>query len=136
VLLENDPEGKVSDHHEKVVLSLIERLNNNDNAGVLECFAPNAAYRVNAWNEPLVGVEAIAGDFERQHALWSDLRIRVDNIASNANVVFTERVDTVTMMGRDIATHMVGVFELDDDDKIVSWRDYFDMKEVESQLGS
>jgi limonene-1,2-epoxide hydrolase len=48
--------------------------------------------------------------------------------------VFTERVDTVHMLGRDVGIHIVGVFEIDDNDKILSWRDYFDMKEVEGQL--
>jgi limonene-1,2-epoxide hydrolase len=125
----------MSEHHEKVVLSLIGRINDTDDEAVLASFAPNAMYRVNAWNEPVVGVNAISQDFERQHALWSEPRVEVINIASTGKVVFTERVDTVHMMGRDIESHMVGVFEVDDNDKIVSWRDYFDMKEIESQLG-
>jgi limonene-1,2-epoxide hydrolase len=124
----------VSRRQEQVVLSLIERANAGDNAGVLSLFASNANYRVNAWNEPLVGVDAIADDFDRQHALWSDLRIKVLNIASKSNVVFTERIDTAHMMGRDVDIHMAGVFEIDDDDKVVSWRDYFDMKEIESEF--
>jgi limonene-1,2-epoxide hydrolase len=64
---------------------------------------------VNAWNEPLVGLNAIAKDFNRQHALWTDPRINVLNVASTANVVFIERIDTVHMMGRDVDVHMVGV---------------------------
>jgi limonene-1,2-epoxide hydrolase len=125
----------MSDHHEKVVRSLIERMNAKDDQAVVQSFASNCTYRVNAWHEPLVGIDAIAAEFDRQHALWSDLRIKVINTASTANVVFTERIDTVHMMDRDVAIHMAGVFELDGDDKIVSWRDYFDMKEIESQLG-
>jgi limonene-1,2-epoxide hydrolase len=126
----------MSDRQERVVLSLIERVCAGDNDGVLSLFAPNASYRVNAWGEPLVGVDAIAKDFDRQHALWSDPRIEVLNVASTANVVFIERIDTVHMMGRDVAAHMAGVFELDDNDRILSWRDYFDMKEIESQFSS
>jgi limonene-1,2-epoxide hydrolase len=89
---------------------------------------------VNAWNDPLVGVAAIAKDMERQHGLWSDLRIKLVNLAFTGNVVFTERVDTVHMMGRDIDIHMAGIFEVTEDGKISSWRDYFDMKEIEAQL--
>lgn len=124
----------MSDRHEKLVLSLIEHMTDDDREAVRDCFAEDAEYRVNAWHEPLSGTKAITGDFERQHALWSDLRINVSHIASAGNVVFTERIDTVHMMGRDVQIHMVGVFEVDDRDKITSWRDYFDMKEVESQL--
>jgi limonene-1,2-epoxide hydrolase len=124
----------MSERQEQVVLSLIERACAGDNDGVLSLFAPHASYRVNAWNEPVVGVDAIAEDFDRQHAVWSDPRIKVLNVASTAHVVFIERIDTVHMMGRDVDVHMVGVFELDDKDKILSWRDYFDMKEIESQF--
>jgi limonene-1,2-epoxide hydrolase len=127
----------MAEHAEKVVRRLIDLLNSGSDVGpVLACFAPDASYRVNAWNEPLVGVAAIAGDFERQHALWSDLRVHVLNMASAGNVVFTERVDTAHMMGRDVDIHMAGVFEVDSGNKISSWRDYFDMKEVETQLGA
>jgi limonene-1,2-epoxide hydrolase len=126
----------VSDQAEEVVRSLIERMNANDNEAVFASFAENASYRVNAWNEPILGVDAITQDFERQHALWSDLRIKLVNLASAGNVIFTERIDTVHMMGRDIDVHMAGVFEVDSHGKIASWRDYFDMKEIESQLAS
>jgi limonene-1,2-epoxide hydrolase len=33
-----------------------------------------------------------------------------------------------------MAIHTAGVFELDEAGKITSWRDYWDPKEVESQL--
>jgi len=124
----------MAERQEQVVLSLIERANAGDNDGVLSLFAPDASYGVNAWNEALVGIDVIAKDFDRQHTLWSDLRIKVLNIASAAKVVFTERIDTVHMMGRDVDIHMAGVFEIDDDDKVSSWRDYFDMKEIDSQF--
>ena len=84
--------------------------------------------------EPIVGLDAIAKGFDRQHALWTDLRIKVLNIASDANVVFIERIDTVHMMGRDVDVHMAGVFEIDDNDRVASWRDYFDATEIESQF--
>ena len=125
----------MSEHQEELVLSLIELMKGGDDAAVLTYFAPNGSYRVNAWHEPLVGADAMAADFGRQKALWSDLRIEIINMASANNVVFTERLDTVHMMDRDVTIHMAGVFEFDDSDKILSWRDYFDMKEVESQLG-
>lgn len=100
----------------------------------LEYFADDAVYRVNAWNDPLIGVDAIAKDFERQRGLWSDLRIELLNVASAGNVVFTERLDTVHMMGQDITLHMCGVFEVGGDGKIISYRDYLDIKEVEARL--
>jgi limonene-1,2-epoxide hydrolase len=124
----------VAERPEAVVQSLLEVMSKGDVAAVLPHFAEGASYRVNAWNEPLVGVDAIGKEMQRQMAMWSDFRFDLLNVASTGNVVFTERIDTVHMMGRDLDIHVAGVFEVTQDGKISSWRDYFDMKEVESQL--
>jgi len=105
-----------------------------DIAGSLDCFADGASYQVNAWNEPLIGRDAIRLDLEGQRKLWSNFRYQLLNIGTVGNVVFTERIDTVQVADRDVNVHMAGVFEFDDAAKIVSWRDYFDMKEIEAQL--
>jgi limonene-1,2-epoxide hydrolase len=51
--------------------------------------------------------------------------------------VFSERIDTAYMtdVDRDVRVHIVSVFDLDSKGKIVSERDYFDMKEVEAPMG-
>jgi limonene-1,2-epoxide hydrolase len=66
----------------------------------------------------------------------SDMRYEVLNVASTDSVVFSERIDTqyMTDIGREIQVHIVGVFELGPDGKIVSERDYFDMMEVQAQM--
>jgi limonene-1,2-epoxide hydrolase len=102
----------------------------------LSYFAEGGSYQMDAWHEPFVGIDAIRGDFERQRTMWTDLRIELVNTASTGNIVFTERIDTVHMAGKDLVAHMVGVFEINADGKITSWRDYFDTKEVEAQLVS
>jgi limonene-1,2-epoxide hydrolase len=55
---------------------------------------------------------------------------------STDRVVFSERLDTahMTELDRDVRVHIVSVFELDPEGKIVSEREYFDMKEVEAQI--
>lgn len=105
-----------------------------DVAGSVDCFADGASYQVNAWNEPFTGRDAIRQDFDRQRVLWSDFRYQLLNIGAVGNVVFTERIDTVRVAGRDVSIHMAGVFEFDDAGKIASWRDYFDTEEIEAQF--
>jgi limonene-1,2-epoxide hydrolase len=124
----------MAERHETVVRSLLQAFGTGERAAALAYFANGASYRVNAWNEPLVGLDAIGKDFERQAGLWTDFRHDLLTIGSNDNVVFTERIDTVHMMGRDINIHAVGIFEIDEGGKVSNWRDYFDMKEVEAQL--
>lgn len=119
---------------EDTVRSFLDPNIEGDIDRALDYFTDTASYRVNAWNEPLVGREAIRADFDRQHSLWSDLRVQLVNVATVGNVVFTERIDTVQMAGRDVDAHIVGVFEFDDPGKIVDWREYFDMKEIEAQF--
>jgi len=105
-----------------------------DVEGSAAYLADDASYRVNGWNEPFVGRAAIRQDFQRQRDLWSDFRYQILGIATAGNTVFTERIDTVRMSGRDVNIHMAGVFEFDDAGKLVSWRDYFDTEEIKEQL--
>ena len=66
----------------------------------------------------------------RQLRRWSDVLA----IASRGNVVFTERVDHLTVAGKEVALPVAGVFEVRDG-KIAAWRDYFDMGSYQRQVG-
>jgi limonene-1,2-epoxide hydrolase len=120
---------------EAVVRGFLDALQ-GDGRDALEFFDDDAVYRVNAWNDPIGGRDAIAEELERQHALFDDVRIELVNIASAGNVVFTERIDRVRMMGKDVAIHITGVFEVGHGEKVIDWRDYFDMQEVGARLAS
>ena len=121
-------------HLEDSVRAFLDLGVTGDVAGSLDFLADGACYQVNAWTEPLIGRDTIRQDFERQRTLWSDFRYQLLTIGTVGNLVFTERIDTVRVSGRDINVHMAGVFEFDDAAKIVRWRDYFDTKEIEVQL--
>jgi limonene-1,2-epoxide hydrolase len=129
-------EAAMSKSDEDAVRRFLDASTAGDGMASLDLLTKDASYFLNGWLQPHVGKTAIKADFERQRALWSDFRYQLLNIASSDNVVFTERIDTVHMMGSDLVTHVVGVFEVTPDGLISSWRDYFDMKEVESQLAS
>jgi limonene-1,2-epoxide hydrolase len=103
---------------------------------VLSYFAKDCEWRMNQWSEPLRGVDAIRAEWERELADFSNLPYEVLNVVSTDRIVFSERVDTVHMtnIDRDVQVHIVSVFELDSEGKILIERDYFDMKEVEAQM--
>jgi limonene-1,2-epoxide hydrolase len=119
---------------EATVREFLDRGVAADVAGSVALLADDAEYHVNAWNEPLVGRDAIGEEFQRQRRLWSDFRYELLHVATTGNVVLTERVDTVRVDGRDVTVHIAGVFELDADAHITRWRDYFDSHEIEEQL--
>jgi limonene-1,2-epoxide hydrolase len=62
-------------------------------------------------------------------------RVEMVNIASVGTTVFVQRRDWVTMNDKRAGFHVVGVFEVDADGKIASWRDYLDSREITVQVG-
>ena len=56
-------------------------------------------------------------------------------IAANGNVVLTERTDWFEMKGKKRTIRVMGTFELNDEGKIVRWRDYFDSAEFVREFG-
>ena len=55
-----------------------------------------------------------------------DVEAEILLIASRGNVVFTERIDRMTIGGKRVVLPCAGVFEIRDG-KIAAWRDYFDL---------
>lgn len=45
---------------------------------------------------------------------------------ATGNTVMNERIDRFMMKGKEISIPVAGVFEVNDDNKISFWRDYFD----------
>ena len=102
---------------------------------VVQHLAPDARYFVCAWEAPFVGRDAIREELIGQGRGFTDLRIEVDWIASAGSRVVTERRDCMVMDGKPVAFHLAGVFEVNDDGTIAVWRDYFDSKEIATQVG-
>ncbi len=102
----------------------------------LSRMAPNACYHVYAWERPITGHPAIRTELLRQARLFRDLRCEVKAIASTNNTVLIERLDTFNVGPKPIALHVTAVLEVDDAGKISAWREYYDSKEVNAQLGA
>ena len=83
------------------------------------------------------GADAIIGELERQYELYDECACDILHIAVNGRTVFTERVDTVRQLasGQRTTTHVVGVFDLDENGRIVWWREYWDALDCAGQLG-
>jgi limonene-1,2-epoxide hydrolase len=96
--------------------------------------ATDGRYHVFAWNEPCVGRDAIRSELRQQAPLFTDTNVEFLKSASCGSTVFIERIDWVTMSGVRIGVHVVGVSEIDEEGKIVSWRDYLDSSEITSRL--
>jgi limonene-1,2-epoxide hydrolase len=123
----------------EVVRSFCAAWSNNAGAAELAAFFTEDAVYHNIPLAPINGRQDIAD------AITSVLRpgppgiegieFRVINIAANGPVVMTERVDVFTLPGRTFELPVMGTFEVSGG-KISAWRDYFDMNQFTSRMGS
>jgi len=61
------------------------------------------------------------------------IEFKILKSASNGNVVFNERVDTIDLGAKKIQLPVTGVFEISGG-KISAWRDYFDLATYTKQM--
>ena len=99
---------------------------------VLGYFADDALYH-NMPLEPVTGkdgIREILNMFLPSEALEAELV----HVATRGNLVFTERLDRMTVDGKRIVLPCAGVMEIRDG-KITAWRDYFDLATWQRQAG-
>jgi limonene-1,2-epoxide hydrolase len=103
---------------------------------VLQRMTPDAHYHVYAWEQPVVGHDAIRAEFLRQVPLFRDFRTDITAIASSGGTVLVERVDSMTFRDKPLTQHIAAAYKVDDMGKISAWREYYDSKEITSQYGT
>ncbi len=100
---------------------------------IRDLFRPDTEW-VNVGLSKTVGAdEALAMGAKFEAAMgYSKILVETLHIAANGNVVLTERMDRlVAADGRGIGAFAIaGIFELDDDGRLVRWRDYTDPSAV------
>ena len=101
---------------------------------LVEFFAPDAVYH-NMPLEPLRGIAAIRETLNMFVTPAEHIEFEVLALASTGDLVFTERVDRFTLMGKTVALPVAGVFQVRDG-QITAWRDYFDMQTWLRQTGA
>ena len=82
----------------------------------------------------LRGRAAVIKDIERQLRFATHMHCRVVAMTSNDTTVITERHDTFRSGATVVDHRLCAVFELDAGGRIVAWREYFDVADVNEQL--
>ena len=113
----------------------------SDNVSTVELtafFSDDAVYQ-NIPLAPVTGRDAIADNiasFIRPGPPGIEsIEFRLVNIASSGPVVMTERIDVFKLSDRSFELPVMGAFEVSGG-MIDAWRDYFDMNQFTSRLGS
>lgn len=118
---------------EAIVESFVAAWNRMDFEAIIEMLDQDVLYH-NIPMKPLHGRDAVRAYL---HDAWRFETVdwKIVNIASNGNVVLTERVDDMVINGHQISLPIMGAFEVADH-KIKAWRDYFDLAGYRAQLAT
>lgn len=126
-------DGRTED--ERFVLRFLDLWEKQDVDAMLACFTEDASY-IDMPLPPRRGTAEIRAYIDQVFSAFS-VRIETLHIASAGSVVFTERVDYLALNGAAkpaLPLPVVGVMEMRDG-KILSWRDYLDLRTAEEGLG-
>ncbi|WP_261554783.1 nuclear transport factor 2 family protein [Frankia tisae] len=105
---------------------------------LLAQFTEDATYQMSVpGREALRGRELIATELARQAGDYSDCVCEILTVVSDDRHVVTERIDHVTMLhdGTRVSNPLLAIFEVNDDGRIVAWREYWDALSLSHRMG-
>lgn len=108
-----------------VVTSMLKATEALDVDGIVSFLADDVVYH-NVPLPPARGIGAVERQFRLMHRYYSSCEVRIHNIAANGSIVLTERTDVIRSGSWSAEFWVCGTFDVRDD-RIVLWRDYFDM---------
>ncbi|MFA7555739.1 MAG: limonene-1,2-epoxide hydrolase family protein [Spongiibacteraceae bacterium] len=128
------------DTQQQIVLEILELLHQKqpDFVKFAEAFDEDTYYQVHVPAiKPLRGRDQIVTELARQFSDYEDCDCEIIACAASGHFVFTERRDHVTMKknGQRIFSSVCAVFEFNAQQKIIAWREYWDIRDIQYQLG-
>jgi limonene-1,2-epoxide hydrolase len=118
--------------NEDIVRKFVDVMNELDWDAVYAMMSRDIVYH-NLPFPVLEGVGAVRAFFAGVGQI-TDCDWQIKNIASQGDVVLTERLDDFKLDGTPVSLPVMGAFWIRDG-KIAEWRDYFDARTFEAQLG-
>ncbi len=120
--------------NKQIVTEFIQACNSRDIDKMMAMFDNTDCVFHNIPWEPLSGTKEIREFLQNMFDSSSEIDWQIHNIAEADNgTVLTERTDRFKFSGKPMAVPVMGAFDLRND-KITSWRDYFDTGQVKKQL--
>jgi limonene-1,2-epoxide hydrolase len=119
----------------QVVTSFIEAIERKDVDAAVALAADTISYE-NMPISPIVGREGLKATLHAFLGAASEVDWQVLRSVESGQVVVNERVDRFKIGDGWLELPVAGFFEVDDQDRITLWRDYFDMASYQRQLAS
>ncbi|MGX7677703.1 limonene-1,2-epoxide hydrolase family protein [Jatrophihabitans sp. DSM 45814] len=110
---------------QQVVRNFCGAISTLDRDTVRACMHDEIVFRDPETNMGGGGIEATMRAWEPVFRLFTRFDVEITSIASNGPIVFTERIDHVTVAGEDFEVPCLAVYEVADD-RIIRFHDWFD----------
>lgn len=115
------------------IRAFLDAFNRKDIDGVMSFFSDDAVYH-NMPTAPVHGAAAIRTSIEGYTAPATAIDWELVAIAeTDGGTVLTERLDRFEFGDAQVELPVMGAFDFEDD-KILAWRDYFDLAQFQKQM--
>lgn len=99
--------------------------------------APEGYWELYIPGGPIIrGPDALRAEIQRQLSYVSFPHCTITHITSSESQVCTERIDTFIRNGKTVRHPLMAIFELDEQNLITAWREYFDTSDLARQTGA
>lgn len=99
------------------------------------CYADDIVAYPNRAMRPMLGRATMQAFMQKFGAGMEDARYAPSLMVESGDFLFVEGTETYRKNGRSVSIPYAGVMEFRGD-KIIGWRDYFDLKSLEKQLAA
>lgn len=119
---------------ENIVKSFMQAVQNRNAEEVEKFFSEHITFENMPAGSVIKGKQAVYEEFKGFFQAASSIRWDIEREVYSGNIAMIERKNHVCFKGKDIVLPMVTIIEVVND-KITVFRDYFDSKSFEKQIG-
>ena len=119
----------------EIVTEFMKSIERKDVAAAVALTSPDISYE-NMPTDPVVGHEGLAATLHMFLGPAAAVDWQILSQYEIGSVVVNERLDRFQIGDGWLELAIAGVFHIDDDGKIVLWRDYFDMGTYQRQFAA
>jgi len=113
---------------EEIVIRFLHALEAQNHSQIAELLAPDLRY-TNVSLPTLKGGKVVSSLFKQLMGKRVGFQVQVHRIATNGNIVMTERTDVIKIGSLHVGFWVCGTFRVEHG-RIVLWRDYFDWMNI------
>jgi len=124
----------MSESAESVIRKYLAAMEQSDADELASYFSDDAVF-IDGPRGTHEGIDAIRAEMQSM-AMLSSFSVELKAIAANGNTVMTERVDTFGIQGKLFDLEVAAVIEVDGDNRIKRWRDYYDLRSLEERMAA